>query len=245
MAQIQGRPIYAVANVAVIPVSSQADALRAITQARKDVTKTEPDRDSESDDDTPDNATDGTETEIGSVPSSPIRERDNFHARGISVSSIAEDVIEKRVRFDKFAANWLSRKNLGLPRPAGVSQNVPESPFNDTPVPSKVNSQAIDEAGEEGETTEPKSIKDDLDGQSKQEQTHAMDLLPKLLRYTKLLFSSHNFFFAYDYDLTRAFNAQEELKGQLPLHRAVDPLVCFFSPILAPPKYDSKLTCPL
>lgn len=208
-------------NVAVIPLSSQADALRAITQARKEVSQSDPEIGSDSEDEAADNVTDGTETEIGSAPASPVQERQSFHTRGISVGSIAEEVIEKRVRFGRFAANWLSRKNLGLPRPGGIAQNVPESPFDDAPVLSRENSEAAEDAAQ---AAEPESLKNDE--QIKQEQSKAMDLLPKLLRYTKLLFSSHNFFFAYDYDLTRPINAQEAFKGQLPFHRAVDPLVC-------------------
>jgi hypothetical protein len=55
----------------------------------------------------------------------------------------------------------------------------------------------------------------------------AAELLPKLIRYTKLLFASRNFFYAYDYDLTRSFEAQEVRNGHQPLHKAVDPLVRF------------------
>ncbi|KAJ5388482.1 hypothetical protein N7509_011023 [Penicillium cosmopolitanum] len=220
VAQIQGRPIYAVTNVAVIPISSQVDAARAIAQARKEVTQEEPDLDSGSDEDIPDNATDGAETEIGSAPTSPARE--SLHARGMSVGSIAEDVIEKRVRFGRFAANWLSRKNLGLPRPGSLEKDdVSESPFDDSPRLSSDGSEANDEATEAAPLPETS----DAQGETNRPGSdQAAELLPKLLRYTKLLFSSHNFFFAYDYDLTRSFNAQEARRGQLPLHKMVDPL---------------------
>ena len=58
------------------------------------------------------------EPEISSVPSSPVLE--TVHTRGLSVGSIGEDVIGKRLLFGRFAANWLSRKNLGLPRPGAL-----------------------------------------------------------------------------------------------------------------------------
>lgn len=222
VAQIQDRPIYAVTNVAIIPISSQADATRAITQARAESPQGEPDLDSDSGDDTfPDNVTDGAETEIASAPTSPSREK--FHTRGASVSSIAEDVIGKRVRFGRFAANWLSRKNLGLPRPGALEHDVPESPFDDLPTLSVDDTETKDEATEPIAPGPADKSQEDAD-QSRSDQT--ADLLPKLLRYTKLLFASHNFFFAYDYDLTRSFDAQEAWKGQLPLHKVVDPLVC-------------------
>lgn len=60
-----------------------------------------------------------------------------------------------------------------------------------------------------------------------------VELMPKLLRYTKLLFAGQNFFFAYDYDLSRQVTGQpldlEARRNHLPLHRMVDPLVCCLS----------------
>lgn len=188
------------------------------------MTQEEPDLDSGSDEDIPDNATDGAETEIGSAPTSPARE--TFHARGMSVGSIAEDVIEKRVRFGRFAANWLSRKNLGLPRPGSLEKDdAAESPFDDSPRLSSDGS----EAKAEPTLAEAVPLPEISDAQGEINRPgadQAAELLPKLLRYTKLLFSSHNFFFAYDYDLTRSFNAQETRRAQLPLHKMADPLVC-------------------
>jgi hypothetical protein len=157
------------------------------------------------------------------------------HARGASAGSIAEDVIGKRVRFGRFAANWLSRKNLGLPRPGALEQDAPatapapaqvaesEPPFDDdAPSPSSEARDAKDEPSLQAGT---------LDGPGESDfdrlkSGQATDLLPKLLRYTRLLFASRNFFFAYDYDLTRSLHTQEARKDLLPLHKVVDPLVC-------------------
>jgi hypothetical protein len=225
-----------VTNVAIIPISSKADATRAIAQARKEVSQGDPDLDSPSEEEVSDNVTDGPETEINSAPSSPVRE--TFHARGLSVGSIAEDVIGKRVRFGRFAANWLSRKNLGLPRPGALEQEVQESPFDDSPRMSVDAPEVNDEAAEAAEAAVPReaeveaaaaAAQDDI-GRPSSDQ--AAELLPKLIRYTKLLFASRNFFFAYDYDLTRSFEAQEVRNGHQPLHKAADPLVCFTSRFL-------------
>lgn len=215
VAQIQGRPIYAVSNVAIIPLSSQADASRAITQARKDGSQGDARLDqSSSEDEMPGEETDEGETEIASEPASPSRK--SFRARGISVSSIAEDVIGRQVRFGRFAANWLSRKNLGLPRPGPLSMDVPESPFDDEPSPQA-------DADKDTKTPVPDQAKE---GPLETKYDQATELLPKLVRYTKLIFSSHNFFFAYDYDLTRPISAQEARNGHQPLYKVVDPLVC-------------------
>ncbi|KAF3397739.1 Phosphatidylinositide phosphatase SAC2 [Penicillium rolfsii] len=229
VAQIQGRPVYAVTNVAIIPTSSKADATREIARARKEVSQGDPDLDSPSEEEVSDNVTDEADTEISSVPTSPVRE--TLHARGPSVSSIAEDVIGKRVRFGRFAANWLSRKNLGLPRPGALEQEVSESPFDDPPRMAVDAPQVKNEAVEVAEAAVPQEAEIEAafaatvhnhDGRPSSDQ--AAELLPKLIRYTKLLFASRNFFFAYDYDLTRSFEAQEVRNGHQPLHKAVDPL---------------------
>ncbi|KAJ5259446.1 hypothetical protein N7478_012427 [Penicillium angulare] len=251
VAQIQGRPIYAITNVALIPLSCQSDANRAITQAQKDVSRNNPDPDAtlDSDSDSEDEHEDKipgaststenaeTETEIPSAPTSPSRAA-AVHTRGASVSSIAEDVIGKRVPFGRFAANWLSRKNLGLARPGPIAQDVVESmsPFDDSlgltsaSVSSDVGvdlSGLSTEGGAEGtaasgDEKEKEKKKEGVKDGSRSDQ--AAELLPKLINYTKLLFSSHNFFFAYDYDLTRAFDAQGVRTEHLPLHKAVDPV---------------------
>lgn len=209
-------------NVAIIPISSQADATRAIAQARKEVSQNDPDLDSGSEEeDIPDNVTEGAETEVGSAPVSPGRE--TAHTRGVSVGSIAEDVIGRRLRFGRFAANWLSRKNLGLPRPGALEQEVPESPVvDDSPRLSTEGPEVRDRATA---AAVPKDVEEQSDP-ARPRSVQAAELLPKLLRYTKLLFASHNFFFAYDYDLTRSFNAQEPWTEHLPFHKIVDPLVC-------------------
>ncbi|KAJ5131334.1 uncharacterized protein N7515_007373 [Penicillium bovifimosum] len=221
VAQIQGHPIYTVTNVAIIPTTSQADASRAIAQAKKESSQEEAAFDSSSDeDDLPDNETDTAEAEaeIGSLPSSPTRSTP--HARGNSVSSIAEDVLVKKVRFGRFAANWLSRRNLGLPRPGALEPDVPDSPFDGASRSSGDASEAAHDAMEE-------VLAEGVEAQSKAENPkygQAAELLPKLLRYTKLLFASHNFSFAYDYDLTRSLHMQEARRDRLPLHKLVDPL---------------------
>lgn len=247
VAQIQGRPIYAITNVALIPLSSQSDANRAITQAKKDVIRNNPDpdadldsaSDSEEEDRIPGTSTENaeTETEIPSAPNSPSRTA-AVHTRGASVSSIAEDVIGKRVPFGRFAANWLSRKNLGLARPGPITQDVTESPFDDPLGLTTGAGLSSDVSGGVGVHVSGLSIEENgkgtaASGDEKKEgikdgarSDQAAELLPKLMNYTKLLFSSHNFFFAYDYDLTRSFDAQGVRTEHLPLHKAVDPVVC-------------------
>jgi hypothetical protein len=234
VAQIQGKPVYTIANVAVIPISSHADASHAISQAKESLLQGGEDSD---DTDTSSEATDvsDTETEDGEVdvstaPTSPVRERPHTRTDSIS-SNVTETVMGKRPRFGRFAANWLSRKAMGLPG-LGTAELNPDTP--DTPLvemkkddtTSNVAARSASAANEDEPAAEAN------DGVPPKEQvelpatTKPIELLPKLLRYTKLIFSSRNFFFSYDYDLTRSVSAQPSAPNvHLPLHKVADELV--------------------
>lgn len=226
MAQIQGKPIYSITNVAIIPLSSQADASRAISQAKETLLQGEAGQgETASEGSITDNETDGGEGEpdINSVPSSPTQELPSPRDRR---GSIAEDVIGKRVRFGRFAASWLSRKTLGLPGLSNVGQDTAERVLgNEKDVGTELQP-PIAKLEKTAEISEaPGAGADAPLEHGKEPSDPTVELLPKLLRYTRLIYSSQNFFFAYDYDLTRSFNAQEARNDHLPLHKVVDELV--------------------
>lgn len=143
-------------------------------------------------------------------------------------------MIGKRLRFGRFAANWLSRKAMGLPGLGTAELNtndavgIPLVEFKGgEPVAAKSSAAANTEST-------PTSANDDGMPSSEDEvnlepptATKPIELLPKLLRYTKLIFSSRNFFFSYDYDLTRPVSMQPPASnGHLPLYKYADELVC-------------------
>lgn len=163
---------------------------------------------------------------------------DLSRARGRSFSSIAEDVLGKKVRFGRFAPSWLSRKTLGFPGFGTVDRGTTEALMandqdNNASAKDGPGSPAGDDAGKEGETKEPEQTDIGDEDQDSSAETEAesslndqtVELLPKLLHYTKILFASQNFFFAYDYDITRQIGTQEVCNGHRPLHTLVDPLV--------------------
>ncbi|KAF4231879.1 hypothetical protein CNMCM8980_001408 [Aspergillus fumigatiaffinis] len=223
VAQIQGKPIYSITNVAIIPLSSQADASRAISQAKETLLQGEAGvGETASEGSISDNETDGGEPDINSEPSSPTQEDSSTRDRR---GSIAEDVIGKRVRFGRFAASWLSRKTLGLPGLRNVDQDTTERLLGNEkdletevqpPIAKLEKSTAVSDAPGAGADSPLESGKEPSDP--------TVELLPKLLRYTRLICSSENFFFAYDYDLTRSFGAQEARNDHIPMHKVVDEL---------------------
>ncbi|KAF9885918.1 hypothetical protein FE257_012208 [Aspergillus nanangensis] len=234
VAQIQGKPIYTITNIAVIPTSSQTDASHAISQAKEHTTQGDVDHDDTASEGTVSDAeTEDGETDINSVPASPVREA--FHSRDRSVNNIAEDVLGKKVRFGRFAANWLSRKTMGLPGLGTVGQDEPEKVSENTKSAGTDDMSAVPDL-KLSTTPTPNEI-DPSPGSPKElpDSNPMVEFLPKLLRYTRLLFTSHNFFFAYDYDLTRHVGSQDpSWKDYLPLHKAVDELYFWNKHLMAP-----------
>ncbi|KAL4939733.1 hypothetical protein BDV06DRAFT_32143 [Aspergillus oleicola] len=249
VAQIQGKPIYTISNVAVIPTSSHEDATRAIAQAKESNLQGNPEADDSSDaasenteDTVSDAETDGGDTEVSTAPASPVREA-RPSTRNDSISSnITENMVGKRLRFGRFAANWLSRKAMGLPG-LGTAEldaddndqtsGIPLVEFKEwgsgsDPVAER--SAAAVNKGQESATPKdteggggpPPPPETEVEPPT---ASQPIELLPKLLSYTKLIFSSRNFFFSYDYDLTRPVSAQPSVSnGHLPLHKVADEL---------------------
>ncbi|KAL1961746.1 hypothetical protein VTN77DRAFT_1108 [Rasamsonia byssochlamydoides] len=228
VAQILGKPVYAVTNVAVIPLSSQADASRAILQARENLAQGEKGPGETASDDTSLSEAETDVSEDGAV-ATPADETHQAQGRSDIDSGIAEDVIGKKGRYGRFVTNWLSRKRWGpvgpfLPRPtsAGDGEIKGESV---TVWENAHPSISISEVKAEAEATPAVAkLSSEVEAQTAATHDQAIDLMPKLLRYTKLIFSSRNFYFAYDYDLTRRFGSQDPRRSHLPLHSTVDPL---------------------
>ncbi|GAD95719.1 SacI domain protein [Paecilomyces variotii No. 5] len=221
VAQILGKPIYAVTNVAIIPLSSQADASRAILQAQENLSggelgpgETASDTSSDASSATSDGAESGiSEDQTVAAPPAASHKRDG------SVSSIVEDVIGKKGRF---TVNWFSRQwGLGRNNVAGKETDVDKESDSVGTLPGP----EISDVKEEATTAAPEGV---VPSKEEAREEHTPDetvaLMPKLLRYTKLLFASNNFFFSYDYDLTRRFSVEDPIKAHAPLHTRVDPL---------------------
>ncbi|OJJ45711.1 hypothetical protein ASPZODRAFT_2108733 [Penicilliopsis zonata CBS 506.65] len=214
VAQIHGKPVYAVTDVALIPLSSRAEATHAIAQAREHLEDTDY---SEEEDE---------EANVGSLPGSPTREvavQSPLHTRSQSTSGgIAEDVIGKKVPFGRFAASWLSRKALGLSA-SGLSVDGSEDSDNDR----------LERRNERKEDKEKEILEEETDIPA-EGGLPSVELLPKLLRYTRLLFASNNFFFAHEYDLTRQIGVFDSSRSPLPLHKAVDPVYFWNRHLMSP-----------
>ena len=239
VAQIQGAPVYVITDVALIPLSSQSEAETAINQAKETLKKSgqegTPSPDSEtSDDDEFHHDHDVVESDIPTKDDLSIARPLNS-AR--SNSSVAEDVIEKRGQYGRFAERWFSKKGWTTEkrRAQGMSTGGVDKleascdlVAGPTDLQSDSSSPATTLDGiESSDRTSVISItnqgpKSDVPGSPAANVTTT--LIPKLLRTTRMLLASRSFFFSYELDITRRLGFND--KGySTPLHKSVDPLV--------------------
>lgn len=243
IASIRGKAVYVVSSVAFIPLSSQTEAQRSILGAREafrkesggrsatatassDTSEDEEDHSAEGHDELDPQLATTLKTASDSRPVTPQTAHDKN-------TSVAEDVINRKGQYGRFAERWFSRKGWSVEkrRMQGMSTDAVEDV------------QASRNTGTEAREPDSKTVPaaKAFDGASEplsspEQEQHsdavgtdeiAKKFTPKLLQTTKLLLGSRSFFFSYDYDITRSFDSQEAKGSELPLHRAVDPLVSY------------------
>ena len=242
VAQIKGAPIYVITDVSLIPISTQAEAKRAILQSKESLKKTLGGGDGAASDsegseaeeehaaeynDEPHDQTSSVGTEQASEDTAH-QKRPAGPAR--STSNVVEDVIGKKGQYGRFAERWFSKKGWTTERRKTLGMSTDDSPK--TP--------STTEQVTDAEAAQPElaSVANTVEGGAKtSKETEAHEaivppnitntLLPKLLRTTRMLLASHSFFYSYDLDITRRLGTLPAKTSDLPLHKSVDPLVRF------------------
>ncbi|EEQ27176.1 hypothetical protein McanMca71_005256 [Microsporum canis] len=199
VAHILGKPVFVITGVSIIPLSGQAEASKAINQAQRALENSPDTYDlSDSESDNSEDFLAGDHNNFDAISPEgdiypPVDEPSNE-------TSIAEDVIKKRGRYGRFAAEWFARKgwgSIGLPdsrRHSLISLNDGSAHVESMEL-KNLGTDVLD--GQESKDTSEESAMTD-------NRTH--DLMPKLLKYTKMMFGSRSFYFSYDYDITRRFD---------------------------------------
>ncbi|KAI9831021.1 MAG: hypothetical protein M1819_005259 [Sarea resinae] len=255
IAQIRGRPIYVITDVALIPLSSQAEATTAITQTRdvlkkRLAVKVSENGDSDASDEEPDGSVftdDDLQDDNSSLSSAPATGDDPksisdgpAHKRR---TSIAEDVIGKKGQYGIFAERWFSRRGWSVEkrRMQGMSSEDLTAEQPDEP-PAKTEAGGSPKPAPElpavngGIANESKGAQPSEEAESKESTSSDVTstLLPKLLRTTRILLTSRSFFFSYDYDITRSLATQGTQASDLPLYQKVDPLFFWNRHLISP-----------
>lgn len=238
VAQILGKPIYVVRNVAIVPLATHSDANHAITQAQRTVNELEKESDHSSSSSSTDHGSDNevdteADSEAEGMVASPAV---NFETSEEPTNSkIVQDVLKFKGRNSRMAFNWFNRRRWGAS--GGSPSATSQIPSTDAAQHASDESSSKTENGKTDVEDTPVEAETEavLGTTAKNIETHAqltsnkaLEFLPKLLRYTKLIFASNNFFFAYEHDLTRQYYQPESRASQLPLHVLADPLVSFF-----------------
>lgn len=240
VAQVRGKPIYKITDIALIPLGSQAEADKAIAATREHAIRhskalgaDEDNTDSESDDDAPS----VTDSLVDDHTPPPTEVKDAHTGQTTPTqrrTSVAEDVIQRKGVYGRFANKWFSRKgwskdsrrlqglssddDLGAKNvPRNVDSTGPKEEGGDPTSPSKPNNtdQHLPD------TVQPEDIPKALEGEK---DSTTVALLPRILQTTKMYFSSGNFFFSYDYDLSHGVGDQQA-STNVPIFKQYDPLV--------------------
>ncbi|KAH9872154.1 hypothetical protein IAQ61_004989 [Plenodomus lingam] len=249
-AQIRGKFVYKITQVALIPLSSQAEANKAIASAQDQLKKSNrfsttgaDESDGESGEDAP-SVTDSLLDEDAPVTTKGTDmvtgqkgDRDEQQK-----TTVAEDVMQRKGVYGRFADKWFSRKGWGADnrRLQGLSseedlrsRNVPknvESVMADQPT-APTNPDVI--SSDDRNLLDPISPSAIPQAPGAEKDATTLALLPKILQTTNMYFSSGNFFFSYDYDISHGIGKQT-LSSHLPLFKQFDPLFFWNQHIISP-----------
>ena len=212
VAQINGKPVYVITKIAIIPLGSAADAKKAVQQAKAPRSGAEEsDEEASSEDETQKHPSRRSEDTLEEDHGVTTPARPDPEASLIPGSSVARDVIGRRGQYGRFAERWFSR-NGWVPE-TGKVQDAATSTLQ-----AVGSFTGITRSGEDPQPAEVKPA-------SREETPQiAVSMLPKLLKTMEMMLCSKSFYFAYDLDLTRRLGTQLRKDAGLSLHKIVDPL---------------------
>jgi hypothetical protein len=220
VAQIQGRPIYVINEVALTPLTSRSEAEASIINTQAGIQRRAAGGHGLDESDT-----DGDEEDF-SVPVSdddiepPPVDTSSASSGHQRTSSVAEDVMTRKGSYGRFAQKWFSRKGWAVDQRRNLGMAASES-SNSTPPENK--SAKVETTGQ-GPLSSDSGKSNETSIRDQKVRDVAASLLPKLLTTTSMMLgSSRSFFFSYDFDITRNLANWRKPSTELPLHTQVDP----------------------
>ncbi|KAJ9630270.1 uncharacterized protein PV06_02452 [Exophiala oligosperma] len=236
VAQIFGKPVYVIRDVAFLPLTSQNEAERAITSvltSKGSATSTE---DSDSEFSEP-----GEEDEFSTrelEPETPV-EHPPTQQTNSSSTSIVRDVIANRGQYARFASQWFSKQGWKGPRSVTTNASAPpqqvQEPARTSPTVAAAT--ATEANSSKTRCEDDKKTQSDVDAHDIP-STSVRDALPKIVKTTKMILTSGSYFFSYESDLTRRLS----LTGgspKAPTKDTLDPLY-FWNRHLATPFFTAR-----
>ncbi|KAK5129473.1 hypothetical protein LTR08_003233 [Meristemomyces frigidus] len=228
VAQIRGKPIYAIQDVTLIPLSSRAEAERAITTALSAPKKSikghgEDTEESEADEDRDVvTGTDDPPLEVAAVE----QPEDSVLQKG---TSIIKDVVQNKGKYGRFAERWFSKggsnaSGRGSQDVASEGELATEEQTRSVEPSSKEIAAAIEETQSEKQQLGNGDSTSSVDAQAAKRHDVLEALTPRILRSARLYFSSSGFFFSYEHNLSISLKQQSNSTNALPLWKQFDKL---------------------
>lgn len=232
VANIWNRPVYAIRDVTLIPLTSKAEASKAIASAqgarRHNANLAYREETDESD-----VGEDAEVSSIGSDDEPKRRPEDEAGALEVPKSGVAKpsttfvrNVVQERGRYGRFAKSWFSkdggltnaRRSQGLTKEQ-EDQGTQALPTEDTGAEDK--DAKVKEDVSAGQDSGDKSTSAPSSGVKKRSTIER--LTPRILRISRLYFSSSGFYFSYEHDLSGTLKT--DISSSPPLWKRFDSLV--------------------
>ena len=206
-------------DIALLPLGSQHEADEAIKDAADSSETASDDSDTSVGDAENEHSDQAKAAQLADTPSD---ETGPYQGKNASSTSVAEDVATRNVSFGKFASQWLSRQKWPASR---SSAGPPDTESSESKPASKdddlLEDLAVAENNKRTDTHDDPKARGTPQGPKYSTTTK---LLPRILRTTKMIFTSGSYFFSYDIDLTK--RVQDLSPSGQPLnHKNLDPLV--------------------
>jgi SacI homology domain len=208
VAQIFGKPIYVINDIALLPIWSHESAEEAISQAHTHLQQAREAHGSgaastaseESEDEDVGDHSAGDPPEPATLSSEGVPTVDQAGAN----SSVAQDVSQRKGQYGLYASQWFSSRGWSLTKkfPEVVaSQMAPnlgyESIQKTQPQPDEASSRK----------SEDNVTSSEAERGQKMPYAAAIKMLSKIVRTTKLLFTSRSFYFSYDINITKRLSS--------------------------------------
>lgn len=221
-------------DVTLIPLSSQANAEKAINAAQKYLKQnktSEPEAEPEESD---------MEEDDAFASAGDEEKPDEAAARESSTSvrkesSISEkNVVQDKARYGQFAKKWFSkgRSNENAAQKQSVNSNTNLTPELDKEASDSSttrNQQTVPGAEKTEETQGDQAADPDgaaaADNKDLERRSAIESLKPRIKRSARLYFSSGGFFFSYEHNLSGTLMEKLTLVADLPLWKRYDPQV--------------------
>lgn len=227
VAQVRNKAVFAVRDVALIPLTSRSEAEQAISKILATVQQQ-------------DEAGSNTDTELSDVDEDAERlnvggNDSTSEARAVEPSqgilakgtTFTKNVIQDRGKYGRFAERWFSKNgsNVTARRNQGISSEdltVSQVSQKDSEPIQDDKARLASDVKHESDGRIEKTVEE---GEAPTKATAIESLSGRIERIARLYFSTSGFYFSYDLDLSRRLARDDSSAFGIPLWKQFEPLV--------------------